>query len=227
MTNWYYYDQTGKKCGPVDSGTLKVLAQHGIITPATTILTEDGKGSLAGKVKGLEFSQPYSAPASVSVPPPVTSYPVSGSAPHAPYASRTVNFPVEHLLSQSTVSQTPFVNGDLLGMEPNTCFMLMHLAGFFFFPAAIILWAMTKDKDVRADIHGKVIFNWLISLFIYIVVGCILWIVAIGAILIVAASVCSFIFSMLAAVKALEGKAWRYPYSITFFRTGVVPSAIQ
>jgi uncharacterized Tic20 family protein len=226
MTNWYYYDQIGKKCGPVDSGTLKTLAAHGIITPATTVLTEDGKGSLAGKVKGLEFPQPYSAPASVSVPPPVTSYPVSGSASYAPYAS-PVYFPAENPPLQSTIPQTPSVNGALLGMEPNTCFMLMHLVGFFFFPAAIILWAMTKDKDVRADIHGKIIFNWLISLFIYTVVGCILWIVVIGAILIVAVSVCSFIFSMLAAVKALEGKAWRYPYSITFFRTGVVPSAIQ
>jgi uncharacterized Tic20 family protein len=226
MTNWYYYDQAGKKCGPVDSGTLKTLAQHGIITPATTILTEDGKGSLAGKVKGLEFPQPYSAPASVSVPPPVTSYPVSGSASHAPYAS-PVYFPAENPPSQSTVSQTPSVNGTLLGMEPNTCFMLMHLAGFFFFPAAIVLWAVAKDKDVRADIHGKHIFNWLLSLLIYIVVGCILCIVIIGVVLIAAVSVCSLAFPIIAAVKASKGEIWKYPYSITFFRTDVVSNLIQ
>jgi uncharacterized Tic20 family protein len=227
MANWFYYDQTGKKLGPVDSETLKLLAQHGVITPSTTITNSEGKGSLAGKVKGLEFPQSYSAPVSISVPPPIKSPPVSNSAPHNPYASRTVYFSVENPPSQSTTPPTPLVSGTLLGMEPNTCFMLMHLAGFFFFPAAIILWAVAKDKDVRADIHGKHIFNWLLSLLIYTVVGCILCIVIIGIVLIVALGVCCPVFSIIAAIKASKGEVWKYPYSITFFRTDVVSNLTQ
>jgi hypothetical protein len=66
MTNWYYYDQIGKKCGPVDSGTLKTLAQHGIITPATTIETDAGKSAKAGNISGLNFLQTFPT---VPVPP--------------------------------------------------------------------------------------------------------------------------------------------------------------
>jgi hypothetical protein len=55
MANWYYYDQTGKKCGPVDSKTLKTLAQNGIITDNSVIETETGKSAKAKNVKGLEF----------------------------------------------------------------------------------------------------------------------------------------------------------------------------
>lgn len=55
MTNWFYYDNTGKKCGPIDSTTLKTLAEHGIITPETLIENHTGKQSNAGRVKGLTF----------------------------------------------------------------------------------------------------------------------------------------------------------------------------
>jgi uncharacterized Tic20 family protein len=226
MTNWYYFDATGKKCGPVDSGTLKVLAQHGVITPSTTIINDAGKGAVAGKVKGLEFPQTYSTSTPVPVPPPVELHPVSSTAPHAPYASRTVNFATEPSPSQTTVLQNPSVNDTLLGMEPNTCFMLMHLAGFFFFPAAIVLWAVAKDKDVRADILGKHIFNWLLSLLIYTLISCVLCLVIIGIVLLFALSICSIVFSIIAAVKASKGEIWKYPYSITFFRTGIVSNSI-
>jgi uncharacterized Tic20 family protein len=233
MASWYYYDQTGKKCGPVDSGTLRTLATHGIITPETTVLTEDGRGSLAEKVKGLEFPQRHSMPVSIPVPPPIATNSVSGStphAPHAPYASHTVNIATEpspfslqpQLQPQIITPQNSSVNNMLLGMEPNICFMLMHLTGFFFFPAAIVLWAMIKNKDVRADAHGKHIFNWLLSLLIYTIISCVLCLVLIGVIMLVALSVCSIAFSIIAAVKASKGELWKYPYSITFFRVDVI-----
>jgi uncharacterized Tic20 family protein len=215
MAGWYYYDQTDTKCGPVDTATLKVLASHGIITPETTILTEDGRGAVAGKVKGLMFPQSHSIPVSMPVSPPVVPQPASSSAPHAPYA---VNFATEIAPSQSNVSG----DGLLFGMQPNMYFMLMHLVGFFFFPAAIVLWAIAKDKDVRVDTHGKHIFNWLLSLLIYTVVGCVLCFVIIGIVLIVAVGVCSLAFPIIAAIKASKGEVWRYPYSITFFHTNFI-----
>jgi hypothetical protein len=99
MTNWYYYDQTGKKCGPVDSGTLKTLAQHGIITPSTTITNDTGKGAIAGDIKGLEFSQnliPINMPPIISKPvpiPPVVQVPI-------PVVTNTISTPLEDSFSR-------------------------------------------------------------------------------------------------------------------------------
>lgn len=56
MANWFYFDSTGNKLGPVDSATLKLLAQHGAITPETPIETETGRKAKAGDIKGLEFA---------------------------------------------------------------------------------------------------------------------------------------------------------------------------
>ncbi|MDR2437988.1 MAG: DUF4870 domain-containing protein [Planctomycetaceae bacterium] len=195
MTNWYYYDQTGQKCGPIDSQTLKTLVQHGIITNNTIVETETGKSDKAENVKGLDFLLHTS-----SAPP--------------------IYFDLPAVTPSSQV-QNSSVEGTLLGMEPNDYFMLMHLAGFVFFPAAIVLWAIAKDKDSRADIHGKHIFNWLLSLLIYEVIGYILYLIIISFFVIMAQGVCSLVFSILAAVKASKGEIWKYPYSIKFFSTNI------
>jgi uncharacterized Tic20 family protein len=99
----------------------------------------------------------------------------------------------------------------------------MHIAGLLFFPVAIILWEIAKDKDSRADIHGKHIFNWLLSLLIYVVAG--YFILRLGSIVIITVGVCSVIFSILAAVKAWKGETWKYPCSITIFRTNIADNA--
>jgi len=70
MSNWFYYDNAGKKCGPIDAATLKTLAEHGIITTETLIENHTGKQSKAGKVKGLTFPAPVPVPP-VAVPIPV------------------------------------------------------------------------------------------------------------------------------------------------------------
>lgn len=56
MTQWFYFDRNGHKTGPMDSDSLKLLAEHGMITPDTIVMTDSGKSCLAKKVKGLSFS---------------------------------------------------------------------------------------------------------------------------------------------------------------------------
>ncbi len=49
--------------------------------------------------------------------------------------------------------------------------MLMHLSFFIFAPiSTIILWILAKDKDSRANIHGKNIVNAFISYNIYAII---------------------------------------------------------
>jgi len=56
MTNYFYFDQTNQKQGPVSAQQLKELAVQGQITPETVVENEEGKSSQAGKIKGLTFS---------------------------------------------------------------------------------------------------------------------------------------------------------------------------
>lgn len=104
MANWFYFDSTGNKLGPVDSATLKLLAQHGAITPETPIETEFGKQAKASDIKGLAFA-PAAPPSSVSVP--LVAAPTT--APMAP-------------VSPVSVSPGPtFRSGPIVVLDGNGC----------------------------------------------------------------------------------------------------------
>jgi len=82
MANWYYYDSSGSRQGPVDSDMLKRLAQFGEIVPTTKVETEEGRQSTAGKIHGLEFGTSYSPYSPAPVPPPTPApvpYPFTSS----------------------------------------------------------------------------------------------------------------------------------------------------
>ena len=68
MSNWYYYDASGNKNGPVRASALKALAQQGIVTPETIIENEQGRAVKASDVRGIAFPENRPIPASVPVP---------------------------------------------------------------------------------------------------------------------------------------------------------------
>ena len=137
---------------------------------------------------------------------------------------------------------------DVFGMKPNTYCMLLHLSQllnclsanvpFLGVVVPIVLWMIGKDKSPQVDQHGKIVLNWLISLFIYAAIGMAIAVVlAIFAIaiafstglplpigLMLFAPIClvvwilMIVFPIIGAVKANEGTAWKYPLSIPFFK---------
>lgn len=60
--NWFFYDKTGKKQGPITSAQLKSLAAVGTIVPSTRIATETGREMTADKITGLFPEPPAAAP---------------------------------------------------------------------------------------------------------------------------------------------------------------------
>ena len=111
------------------------------------------------------------------------------------------------------------------GMELNTFCMLMHLSQLagFVVPFAglilpIVMWATNKDKFPLVDQHGKNIFNWMISALIYSIVSGILMLIAIGVLGFIAIGICAIIFAIIGGVQANEGKVWKYPLTIQFFK---------
>lgn len=99
---------------------------------------------------------------------------------------------------------------------------LSQLANVFLFPVGIILpiilWQTQKDKMPALDAHGKMVVNWAISSFIYIVVSVILMFVIIGIFTLLAIAVLGIIFPIIGAIKANNGELWEYPLTIKFLK---------
>ncbi|GHT20696.1 hypothetical protein FACS189419_00260 [Planctomycetales bacterium] len=79
MANWYYFNKSGDKVGPIRGRELKQLALDGTVTQDTLIENEEGKQGKAGNVKGLIFPA-LSTPQSAIVP-PVEPNPFTGTMP--------------------------------------------------------------------------------------------------------------------------------------------------
>ncbi|WP_413665269.1 DUF4870 domain-containing protein [Microbulbifer sp. ANSA003] len=109
-------------------------------------------------------------------------------------------------------------------MELNTFLMLLHLSqlAWVVIPGAgfvlpIIMWATTRDRSQEIDKHGKMIFNWMLSLLIYSIISAILIFFIIGIFGLIALAIINVIFIVIGAIRANEGQFWRYPLSIRFF----------
>lgn len=71
MANWHYFNESGKRIGPIRGRELKQLAQQGEITPETRVEDEQGHTALAKNVTGLRF--PDSERSESTSPPTVNS----------------------------------------------------------------------------------------------------------------------------------------------------------
>jgi len=58
MPNFFYFDQSHQKYGPVSDQQLKALAAQGVINPNTPMETDTGHKGLAGQIPGLFVAPP-------------------------------------------------------------------------------------------------------------------------------------------------------------------------
>ena len=110
------------------------------------------------------------------------------------------------------------------GIKPDTYCMLLHLSQLLNFCAPpcgiivpIVMWAIGKDNNTLVDQHGKVVLNWIISSVIYWMVILVLCFVLVGFFLLPVLLVLEIVFPIIGAVRANEGKVYKYPLSIPFF----------
>lgn len=152
MAKWFYYNENGEKI-EVTGTQLKELAKQGIVTPNTTIETEEGKSAPARRVKGLTFVVAQNETASLSEPTPLTSD-VAPAVKESPVAV-SVSLPAD--VSPSTSQGTPNA----------TALMWMHWAWIFVPIASLIIWTVIKDKEAQANTHGKHVLNAFLTFMIY------------------------------------------------------------
>ncbi|WP_180960428.1 DUF4870 domain-containing protein [Neobacillus cucumis] len=89
---------------------------------------------------------------------------------------------------------------------------LYVLSLFFPIIAPLIIWLLKKEESTFIDVHGKEYFNFFISYFVYSIVAGILSVVIIGIFLLWVLGAAALIFTIIAAVRAYEGKEYHFPW---------------
>ncbi len=94
-----------------------------------------------------------------------------------------------------------------------------NLIPFAGFVVPIVIWLVKRDELPEIDAHGRAAANWMISAFLYTVGATILWFTIIGIpaaiILWGGLWLANIAFPVIAAVKAYDGKLWRYPATLS------------
>ena len=112
--------------------------------------------------------------------------------------------------------------GDLIKDEDTylLCMHLTQLLGYLIPLGGLIvpiaMWVAKKDTSSAVDEHGKMIVNWIISLFLYSVVSGLLCLIVIGFIPLIILGILTVVYPIIGAIKAKEGVLWRYPLTINF-----------
>lgn len=82
----------------------------------------------------------------------------------------------------------------------------------------LIVWLIKKDTMPFVDDQGKEALNFQITVLLAAIVCVVLMLVAIGFLLLVVLSIADLIFIIIAAVKASEGVAYRYPLNLRLIK---------
>jgi uncharacterized Tic20 family protein len=109
----------------------------------------------------------------------------------------------------------------LPGKDERTWGMLCHLTAFagFIVPfgnliAPLVIWLVKKDELPFVNDQGKESLNFQITIFIAFVISFVLLFVGIGLLLIGIIAVYDIVMIIVASIKANEGVAYRYPYTL-------------
>ncbi|MBI1317376.1 MAG: DUF4870 domain-containing protein [Candidatus Hydrogenedens sp.] len=76
----------------------------------------------------------------------------------------------------------------------------------------LVVWLLKRDTSPFVDDQGKEALNFQLSLTIYSLVAALLVIVLVGLLLLPALLIAAVVLTIVAAIKANDGVAYRYPY---------------
>jgi uncharacterized Tic20 family protein len=114
------------------------------------------------------------------------------------------------------------MNGTTEAGNVRTWCVVCHLSALagFVIPAfghilgPLIVWLIKRGDAAEIDAHGKEALNFQISMLIYSLVAGVLCLVLIGFALLAVLHILNVVFVIIAALKASEGRMYRYPLTI-------------
>lgn len=96
--------------------------------------------------------------------------------------------------------------------------VLIYVTGLFTtFIGPLIIWLLKRDDSRFVDIAGKNYINYILSYMIWSAIGLITLLLLIGFVILPVLGLLSFIFHIVAIVKAYKGEDYLIPLSIRFF----------
>ena len=99
--------------------------------------------------------------------------------------------------------------------------LVAHLLGILTsFVGPLIIWLINKDKAPNSFVvdQSKEALNFQITLLLVYIVGIILSVIVIGVFINMLAGLAGLILAIIAAVKANNGEAYRYPFAIRLIK---------
>lgn len=118
-----------------------------------------------------------------------------------------------------TEQTQPVTPPGMPGPEARKWALIAHLSGFLgcLIPfgsliGPLLVWQLKKDQDVFIDDQGKEAMNFQISVAIAALICVLLMVIVIGFLLIWVVIIGAVILMIIAAIKANEGQAYRYPF---------------
>ncbi len=120
----------------------------------------------------------------------------------------------------------PTGDGVLSGKDERLWAMLCHLAslsGYIAVPLGhligpLVIWQIKKDQSPFVDDQGKESLNFQISMTLYLFVAGLTFCIGIGFVLFPAVYLFGWVMMIIAAVKANQGEAYRYPLTIRLIK---------
>ena len=110
---------------------------------------------------------------------------------------------------------------DEISKEQRTWAMIAHVSGFAMYLTAIghlvgplIVWLAKRDGNPFIDDQGKEALNFQITVTIYFVVSGLLCLVVVGFFMLPVVGVFQIVCMIIAAIKASDGIAFRYPLTL-------------
>ena len=109
--------------------------------------------------------------------------------------------------------------------DERTWAMLSHFSALcmFIFPfgnilAPLIIWLIKKDEMPFVEDQAKEVLNFQISMTIYFIGSIILIIVLIGIPILIVLGIFNVIITIIAGIKANDGKSYRYPINLKLIK---------
>jgi uncharacterized Tic20 family protein len=147
-----------------------------------------------------------SVPPEDVVPPPAPNEPPPGGPP-----------PVEP--SPPPVSGSPTAEERQWAMFAHLSALIgLVTAGWACFLGPLIIWLVKKETMPFVDDQAKEALNFNITIMIAGAICWVLMFVLIGFLLVVALAIVWIVFTIIAAIKANEGVAYRYPFALRLIK---------
>lgn len=102
--------------------------------------------------------------------------------------------------------------------DTNMGMLLYILALVTGFIGPLILWLVKKDSSKFVDDQGKEVLNWCITMFIGWIACLVLMLVIIGVFLMPVLILAHLVLTVVGAVQASKGVAYRYPLALRLLK---------